>query len=163
EQLLDALVEISKPSLGIHPTALCVGFLATDTNPAFEAGIFGSEQPQAVPEERELVCRGMGAMPALLAHLDDNRNTRLTVKPFAGVASDGTEYSPRDSKKMPPDVRCWGSGEFNRIVNNYTVKIGDVCFVLVGQIVNRRLLAVRYQPSGCLIINSPVETPALAA
>jgi hypothetical protein len=33
--------------------------------------------------------------------------------------------------------------------------------VLVGQIVNRDLVAVRYQPSGGIIINSPIEAPSL--
>jgi hypothetical protein len=41
------------------------------------------------------------------------------------------------------------------------VKVGDVCYVLIGQIVNRRLLAVRYQPSARLVVNSPIETPVL--
>jgi hypothetical protein len=41
------------------------------------------------------------------------------------------------------------------------VKVGDVCFVLIGQIVNRNLIAIRYQPSGGLVINSPIESPAL--
>jgi len=44
----------------------------------------------------------------------------------------------------------------------YTVKVADVCYVLIGQIVNRQLLAVRYQPSGGLIVNSPIEAPSLA-
>jgi hypothetical protein len=44
----------------------------------------------------------------------------------------------------------------------YTVKVADVCYVLIGQIVNRRLLAVRYQPTGGLVVNSPIEAPALA-
>jgi hypothetical protein len=46
--------------------------------------------------------------------------------------------------------------------NKYTLRVGDLCFVAIGQIVNRHLNAVRYQPSGCLVINSPVETPSLA-
>jgi hypothetical protein len=33
--------------------------------------------------------------------------------------------------------------------------------LLIGQIVNRSLLAVRYQPSGILIVNSPIEAPIL--
>jgi hypothetical protein len=37
-----------------------------------------------------------------------------------------------------------------------------LCYVAIGQIVNRQLNAVRYQPSACLVINSPVETPSLA-
>jgi hypothetical protein len=44
----------------------------------------------------------------------------------------------------------------------YTVKVGDVCYVLIGQIVNRQLLAVRYQPSAGLVVNSPIEAPVLA-
>jgi hypothetical protein len=111
---------------------------------------------------REIVCRGVDAMPALLAHLNDKQATRLKVKAFAGAAGLEAEYTPRDAKRMPPGVRAFGFG-LDRIVDEYTVKVGDVCFVLVGQIVNRPLSAVRYQPSGCLVINSPVETPALAA
>ena len=41
------------------------------------------------------------------------------------------------------------------------MKVGDVCYVLIGQIVNRRLLAVRYQPSAGLVVNSPIEAPVL--
>src|SRR5262249_7219769 len=44
----------------------------------------------------------------------------------------------------------------------YTVTIGDVCFVILGQIVGRHYLAVRYQPTGGLIINSPTHDPFLA-
>ncbi len=45
---------------------------------------------------------------------------------------------------------------------DYAIRVGDLCFVLIGQIVNRQLNVVRYQPSACLVVNSPVETPALA-
>jgi hypothetical protein len=44
----------------------------------------------------------------------------------------------------------------------YTVRVGDLCYVLIGQIVNRNLTAVRSEGVS-VIINSPVETPALAA
>ena len=44
----------------------------------------------------------------------------------------------------------------------YTVKVADVCYTLIGQIVNRHLLAVRYQSSGGPIVNSPLEAPSLA-
>jgi hypothetical protein len=43
----------------------------------------------------------------------------------------------------------------------YVVRVGDVCYALIGQIVNRFLFAVRYQPSGILIVNSPIEAPIL--
>src|SRR5262249_47752117 len=58
------------------------------------------------------------------------------------------------------------------ISSDYTVKISDVCYVLIGQIVNRRLVAVRQQTmpqkvgspaTGILLVNSPVEEPSLIA
>src|SRR6185436_13894719 len=48
-------------------------------------------------------------------------------------------------------------------IETYTVKIGDVCFVALGQIVGRFYSAVRYQPTACIIINSPVESPEYRA
>jgi hypothetical protein len=39
--------------------------------------------------------------------------------------------------------------------------VGDVCYALIGQIVNRNLLPIRYQPSAGLVVNSPIEAPIL--
>jgi hypothetical protein len=49
-----------------------------------------------------------------------------------------------------------------KIDGDYQIKIGDVCFVLIGQIVNRNLNAARYQPTGGQIVNSPIVKPSLA-
>ena len=46
-------------------------------------------------------------------------------------------------------------------IEKYTVKVGDVCFVAIGQIVGRQYQAVRYQPTACIVINSPTEDPKL--
>ena len=40
---------------------------------------------------------------------------------------------------------------------SYTVKVGDLCLVAIGQIVGRDYEAVRYQPTAMVVINSPVE------
>lgn len=45
---------------------------------------------------------------------------------------------------------------------DYTIKVGDVCYVLIGQIVNRNLAVLRYQPTLGLVVNSPIESPVLA-
>jgi hypothetical protein len=42
-----------------------------------------------------------------------------------------------------------------------TLKVGDVCFVAVGQIVGRPYRAVHYQPTAIVIMNSPVESREL--
>ena len=49
-----------------------------------------------------------------------------------------------------------------KALSDYSVKVGDVCFVIIGQIVGRAYLAVRYQPTAIIVINSPVEEKALA-
>ncbi len=116
----------------------------------------------------ELVRRGPVALPELLKHLDDRRPTKLEVGnddsarsshqvgvDFFAFSFFSDEYDPRlphrrGPRPMEKDFR-----------GGYTVKVGDVCYVLIGQIVNRRLLAVRYQASGGLVVNSPVEAPVL--
>ena len=74
------------------------------------------------------------------------------------------------SDEYDPRRPCWFGEEQSKhglqfmakkFEGKYTVRVADVCYVLIGQIVNRRLLAVRYQPSGGLVVNSPVEAPAL--
>ncbi|MFN2622375.1 MAG: hypothetical protein ABR611_05975 [Chthoniobacterales bacterium] len=69
------------------------------------------------------------------------------------------EYDPKKRRKKEPTL----SRENLRknFDGGYTVKIGDVCFALIGQIVNRWLFAVRYQPTAGLVINSPIEAPVL--
>jgi hypothetical protein len=65
----------------------------------------------------------------------------------------GDEYDPRVGE------RDWSKSDSQRPEPKlpYTVKVGDVCFALIGQIVGRQLLPIRYQPTGGMIINSPVE------
>ncbi len=46
-------------------------------------------------------------------------------------------------------------------ISSYTVKVGDVCFVAIGEIVGRDYNAVRYQQTGCTVINSPTHDRAL--
>ena len=122
----------------------------------------------------ELVRRGPVALPELLKHLSDARPTTLEVgnKPKESSSNQvgvdtfmftlfSDEYDPRviggqAGKTFPNSLEKAFQGR-------YTIKVGDVCFALIGQIVNRQLYAARYQPSGGLVVNSPVEVPALAA
>src|SRR5262249_41342469 len=88
--------------------------------------------------------------------------TQIVVKrPMAMWFSD--EYDPRyrDPKRQPPGVNRVGFCS-TRDVEHYTLRVGDLCFAVVGRIVNRGLTPVRYQPTMCLVINSPVQAPALA-
>src|SRR5260370_38661669 len=71
------------------------------------------------------------------------------------------EYSSRhrEAGRQPAGVN---TRDRERSIDRYTLRVGDLCYVAIGQIVNRHLSALRYQPTLCLVINSPVGTPALA-
>jgi hypothetical protein len=161
--LIDRLIEVADEGPGTHSTAWASGFMAVDEDFRFRGGILGSKKPVVHPAMRDLVRMGVAALPDLLRHLSDPRETRLVLQhkePF-GAAWHSDEYDPRyaDAGRQPQGVNTGREGEFTE----YTLRVGDLCYVAVGQIVNRNLAAVRYQPSMCLVVNSPVQTPVLAA
>ena len=135
--------------------------MAINDEPQFNGGIIGSDKPVISPVMRELVRRGLLALPKLIDHLSDPRPTELVVDNGFSGRCFSDEY---DARHHNPKGRANGVNteiEIN-FQDEYTLKVGDLCFVAVGQIVNRNLNAVRYQPTLCLVINSPVKTPALA-
>lgn len=164
EALVDVLTAIDTPAPGLDGTATYEGFIGSDQPPRFAGGIIGTPVPVVPPQMRELVRRGVAALPVLLAHLDDARPTRLVVGNelfmFRVLAGEYAPRAPACGERCPrrEELREWS--DFN---GPYTVKVADVCFVLVGQIINRNFVAVRYQPTGGLVVNSPIETTALAA
>lgn len=64
-------------------------------------------------------------------------------------------FSDKEWKSGPRPMEKNFEGE-------YTVKVGAVCCVLIGQIVSRRLLAVRYQPSAGLVLTLLSRLPCLS-
>jgi len=169
-KLVDDLTLIGSQAPGIDSAAMFGGFIGEDAPAKFEMGVLGVPPPKVPPQMRELVRRGMSALPTLIAHLDDARPTKLMVgngpaNVHGTVGVDrfmftifGSEYDPRVRPSSPGRGQKFVERDFN---GRYTVKVGDVCYSLIGQIVNRRLIAVRYQPSAGLVVNSPIETPAL--
>jgi hypothetical protein len=172
KELIDKLREESEEGVGSHSTAWVSAFLASDEEPQFRGGILGSPKPKTSPVMRALVRRGVAALPELIDHLDDKRATKLVIADTFGLGNMwySDEYAPRsrDPSKRPPWVNTGlkkfeGFDKAGRFEKRYTVRVGDLCFIAVGQIVNRRLSVVRYQPTACMVINSPVQTPTLAA
>lgn len=172
DQLIDDLTQIDSQSPGIDSAAVYDGFIADDSPGSFEVGVLGVAPPKVPPQMRELVRRGPVALPELIAHLNDKRPTKFEVgnKPSGKQVGVDRFMFMFFSDEYDPRVPYWWSKEESKNVpqpmgrsfeGRYTVKIGDVCYVIVGQIVNRRLLAVRYQPSAGLVVNSPVEAPVL--
>lgn len=171
-ELIEGLTQIDSQSPGINSAAIYEGFIADNSPGSFGGGVLGIAPPKVPSQMSELVRRGPVALPELIKHLEDRRPTKLEVgnKPSGkrvGVDAFGfmffsDEYDPRVPHWFSDED--WKSGRRPMEKNfegRYTVKVGDVCYVLIGQIVNRRLLAVRYQPSAGLVVNSPIEAPAL--
>ena len=162
DQLVDSLQAIKEETVGIDSLAMTDAFLAEDKPPKFIAGIIGTAEPASYPQMRILVQRGVKALPVLLRHLDDARPTQLSVphSPIIMWTQIGEEYVPRVPGTSADKEALGLNGPEAKLP--YVVKVGDVCFALIGQIVGRPLMPVRYQPTGGMIINSPVASKKLA-
>lgn len=183
DELVDDLVNIDAQSTGLHSTLLLSSdtFIAEDPVDHVQGGVFGSVAPKRFSQMVELVRRGASALPSLIEHLRDKRTTKLTVGGYSPRSSAyvpgsfffvfqyfGDEYDPRTGPAQFQRKRA-ELGDRDKILMQfehefkepYTVKVGDVCYFLIGQIVNRTLIPVRYQPSAILVVNSPIETPVL--
>ena len=165
-ELIDDLTQVESESVAINSNSVHVGFIADETPVSLRTNVVGVVVPDAPPQVRELVRRGPLALPELIKHLDDIRPTKLRVgdtPPGSSGVFYGKvfcyEYDPRVRGSDPPIGRFRCTQQ--HFASTYTVRVGDVCYALIGQIVNRRLLAVRVQPTGFLFVNSPIEAPVL--
>ena len=135
------------------------------------------------PAMVELVRRGQRSLPPLLAHLTDARPTQLLYAVPRSMADPkrslafSDEYDPRVKGSAPVGVN---TGERTPLGDRgtYMFRVGDLCYAILGQIVNRDLRPVRaigenasvfsgsFSPNpgdSFQTINSPIERPALAA
>lgn len=134
--------------------------------------------PDAVPEPinrflSQLVAHGAEALPALLDHLTDARPAEIQMRSAGNSCLWlGDIYDTRyaDRSRHPAGINTetvetyWARGASPppAVLSTYTVRVGDLCFVAIGKIVNRKLNVISGTPAN-LIISSPVERPALAA
>lgn len=168
DKLIASLADIETPDFGLSPTMAGSAFSPVEGLSHASTFVLTDHQLKQSAALRKLVGHGPAAMPQLLRALDDKTPTKLTVR---HDGSFGGMWFAREMGSNPVNpveqrvLRGWRhSDDFGseRTASSYTVKIGDVCFVAIGQIVGRKYSAVRYQPSACIVINSPVEDPKLA-
>ena len=99
----------------------------------------------------------------MLKHLSDDRKTAL--EPLGAIMwmdfPDEYDYNARIRSEVPPNVNRDSLGSEEIHPDSHTVTVGDLCFVAIGQIVNRNYCATRYQPTGGLIVNSPTYSKRL--
>jgi hypothetical protein len=178
--LIAALAEIASPDVGFSSTLGGHAFSPIAGRVERGPGILGIEGPGGgmVPFDhklrpaaalRSLVELGPRALPFLLDALNDRTPTRLTVKHDSGFGGMWLANELRGNPLNPVEQRVLATRkkakrEFpDNHLNSYTVKVGDVCLVAIGQIVGRDYQAVRYQPTACIVLNSPTEDAELCA
>jgi ankyrin repeat protein len=161
--LIDDLQKIAEGDVGYMPTRSGGGFLPLGKSET-GAMMLGQKRPASSSTMRELVTRGAAAVPQLIAHLDDKRPTKITIEHKFAMGGmffeDEYDYNSRTIKQPPKRVNRDEALQKDQ-TNKHTVTVGDLCFVALGQIVNRHFSAVRYQPTACIMINSPTKSEAL--
>lgn len=165
-ELIDQLSDIAEGDLGYMPTMSGDRFLPLDVSKR-RAVLFFQTPPAKSETLHELVKRGAMAIPQLVAHLADQRPTKITLKHDGGLGGiffkDEYDFNSRTATQQPLGVNRnrLGLSYDDGQPNCHTVTVGDLCFVAIGQIVNRNFNAARYQPTACIMINSPTYSERL--
>ncbi len=162
------LAKIDSPDFGMSATMSGSAFAPIAGMNETGALLLTNHQLKTSGDLVELVKFGPKALPYLLEALDDTTPTKLIVgqeRFIDGMWFDrelwGNPANAREQKaitSVPPNGRA---SDGNKI-ESYTIKIGDICFVIIGQIVGRPYEAVRYQPTACIVVNSPTHDAVYA-
>jgi hypothetical protein len=180
ERIIDELASVAAPGVGYSGTLSGGSFLPLDHG-ALSSGIGVSrttalliEQGHGLIESPALLRLerlGPAALTSILAHLDDRRETGLVFSPEQRHGALWFERRVSGNPLNGHESASLGSAMFIRSLLSpngdhglaYRLTVGDLCFVALGQIVNRaHYAAVQYQPSGNVVITSPTSDPQLA-
>lgn len=136
--LIDHLPDVDRQDTGYSGASSGTAFLPFGRN---ESGVVLLAPRQgkfgSSDAMRSLVKLGVKAVPALLDHLADDRPTKIVI----------------DVTKRSAFVRK----------SQYTVRVGDLCYVALGQIVNREYTAVEYIPTAIVSVSHVPESKQLHA
>ncbi|MGB8371126.1 MAG: hypothetical protein ACLPYZ_18340 [Limisphaerales bacterium] len=167
KQHITNLRKIAQPDFGLSSTMIGNVFAPVASSTHFDGGILTDHRIKTSDDVRALVAFGPKALPFLLAALDDKTSTILTIGKANSIFtvmyfSNELDSNPANSIEQKAVASLPKRDWKGETLDSYTVKVGDICFAIVGQIVGRNYLAVRYQPTAIVIINSPVHDSELA-
>ncbi len=161
DSLIDKLQEVSKFGIGYSTVSTGGEFLPQPDSKQTFAFQIADIVEDSSPILRGIVEKGVAAIPLLIQHLGDERKTAIPpVKALEWMSfADEFDFNRRTRLKAPNGVNRDTFGE--KHPNNHQITVGDLCFVAIGQIVNRDFSCCRYQPSGGLVISSPTYSKPL--
>jgi hypothetical protein len=167
KQLIASLAEMDGPDFGLSPTLGGSNFAPLANQSHVDTLLLTNHNIQQTGALRDLVALGPDALPYLLAALDDKTLTKLVIKHDRGFGGMFFEQELWLNTAIPAEAAVAATrpalspSQREESIASYTVTIGDVCFVAIGQIVGRPYQAIRYQPTAIIIINSPTHDPWL--
>jgi HEAT repeat protein len=166
KQLIADLALMAHPDFGLSSSISGHAFAPLPDHEHVAMVLLANPRVESSSAMRRLVEIGPDALPFLLGSLGDKTPTKLKVPPamnnLFGNELDGNPLNSSERRvlsKRPANTDDDDSDDDSAAW--YQVKVGDACFVAIGQIVGRAYSAVRYQPSAIVIINSPVRSASL--
>lgn len=169
KELIRQLGTIQEPDYGISTTLSGSAFPPVSGQAKPVAFVFAEHKLTHPAALRDLVAIGPDALPHLLDSLDDKTPTdiRIDCRESPGVSMwldrelSGNPLNPREAPVLKAVESLELFADPTRSRDFYRAKVSDVCFVAIGQIVGRPYKAVRYQPTACVVLNSPTEDAEL--
>ncbi len=133
----------SGKSNAINPELLCSGW---NDFWSFEEDLIPDQTTLSLHETlKKLVNLGPQSIPQLIEHLDDDRLTGIHL-----------DYRPItfDEEQLDSDENTIRKINYDTEVGRYTFMVGDLCYLVVGQIVNRQYRSVDCRPFQYYLIQS---------
>lgn len=168
EDQIDKLLAIESPGVGYSTWFSGRGFLPYPESEELGAFIIGATERSSSESLRKIVEQGGRAIPVLLQHMNDQRKIALPALVADGAVwmafPDEYDFNSATQARPPQGVnRELFEDDKPKHPTSHSVTIGDLCFVALGQIVNRDFAATRYQPTLGIIVNSPTSSDRLRA
>ena len=160
--LIGKLAEVSEPSIGYSSYFSGSEFLPYEDSSQMSMFVLGATHRARSETLLKIVAKGAEAVPTLLKHLSDDR--KINMKPMTGMMwisfQDEYDFNRRIRETAPAGVNGDSMDDVPH-PDSHAVTVGDLCFVALGQIVNRNFRATRYQPTGGLVVSSPTHSQRL--
>jgi hypothetical protein len=162
------LADINGPDFGLSATMSGQAFLPLPDQRQSHVMIITDHRLKSSAALKTLVEMGPDALPFLLDALGDKTPTKFKLE-HRSASGDmrlghelwGNPANDAEMKALGPPMDREEARKKEKHIDSYTVKVGDACLVAIGQIVGRGYQAVRYQPTACVVINSPTEDEKL--
>jgi hypothetical protein len=169
-RLIAELATVDEPDVGFSPTVGGSAFAPIASSEQLGTFLVTDPGLKRNTAFTSLVELGPQALPFLLESLDDKTPTKLIMghptmmgDMWLSHEIEGNPLNSHEANVLSEVGAPLEEQGYETHVNRYTARVGDICFVAIGQIANRPYMAVRYQPTGCTVVNSTVFDKTLAA